>query len=220
MKIKSVLFHLASVYATLVLHSAPALATDDWNYWGSVQFEHKIDPRVRLIWNPVWRVRDDISETYYLATRQGIGYKASDSLDLAVHYFYAEEKSSRGEWIDENRLELQPTFRWELKGFNFSDRNRLEYRDVGDDEKWRYRNQLKISKAVEIHGFKFAPYISNEVFYDFKKDEFNQNRASIGFLRKLSSSVSLDVYYMVRSDYSSDHWNSVNIIGTSFNVAF
>ncbi len=166
MKIKSILFYFV-VYSVFLFNPPPAKATDDWNYWSSVQFEHKLNPKVRLIWNPVWRVRDDISETYYLATRQGIGYKVSDSLDLAVHYFYDQEKNAKGQWIEENRLELQPTVKWGYAGFDFSDRNRFEYRVVGGDEKWRYRNLLKIAKPLKIG---FSPYISNEIFYDFKKD--------------------------------------------------
>ncbi len=59
-----------------------------------------------------------------------------------------------------------------------------------------------------------------EIFYDFKKEELNQNRASLGIVKKINSNVTLDIYYMVRSDYASDHWNAVDIIGTSLNVSF
>lgn len=220
MKIKSTLFYTIAVYSSIILNPPSAFATDDWNYWSSVSFEHKLDPKTRVIWNPVWRVRDDISETYHLATRQGVGHKVSDSLDLAAHYFYIQEKNTKGQWVEEDRLELQPTLKWDYAGFNFSDRNRFEYRVVGDDEKWRYRNLLKIAKPVEINGFSFSPYISNEIFYDLKKEELNQDRASVGFIKKINPHVTLDVYYMVRSDYAGGHWNTTNIAGTSFSISF
>ncbi len=156
MKIKSILFYVVAVFTLLAFHLPAAFATDDWNYWSSVTFEHKLDPKLRLIWNPVWRVRDDISETYYLATRQGVGYKVSDSLDLVVHYFYDQEKNAQGRWVEENRLELQPTVKWDYAGFNFSDRNRFEYRVIEKDKKWRYRNLLKISKPLELNGFELS----------------------------------------------------------------
>ncbi len=217
---QAILSALSGAAFLLTFGTSTLYARDDVNYWASVTLEHPLNNKVRIIWNPLWRVRDDVSESFYLASRQGVGYKVSKSLDLAASYFYAEEKNIAGRWVPENRLELQTTCKWGLWDLKWSDRNRFEYRSVDDKEKWRYRNALKIAKPVKVWGSEFSPYVSDEIFYDFKKDELNQNRVSVGVTKKLIENVTLDVYYMVKSDKTGRDWNETQILGTSLTVVF
>ena len=197
-------------------------ADDDLQYWSAYNFKFKVYDNISLFINPSVRINDDVSDLFYWESRQGVTLKATDYFDFGLHYVYAREKDfGDPEWIDEHRLEIQPNFKWTIFGLDMSDRNRFDYRSIEGEEKWRYRNRIKIGKDLSVSDFEFSPYIYQEFFYDFKKDEYNQNRAGIGVVKQLTDTVSLDVYYQLRNDKDSDgHWSNKHIIGTTLAFSF
>ena len=97
---------------------------------------------------------------------------------------------------------------------------RFEYRSIDGDEKWRWREKVKISHPIVLGNLELSPYLSEEFFYDFKTDEYNQNRAVIGVAKKLSSNVELDLYYMYKANLKSSGWSGVNVLGTGMTIVF
>ena len=49
-----------------------------------------------------------------------------------------------------------------------SDRNRVEFRDIGWQFFWRYRNRLTSERTFTFRGYRFTPYLRAEAFYDDK----------------------------------------------------
>lgn len=218
--IKRAIIYLYTIGLFVILTSATVSARDDWQHWNAYSFNYKLSDRVKFVLNPSLRLRDDISQLFYWQSRQGFSFKLNDNIDLALHYLYADNKSTKGKWTEEHRVEVQPTLKWKSATFNFSDRNRLEYRSVGGKEKWRYRNRIKIARPTEIMRFSSTPFVSNEFFYDFKKEEYNQNRAAVGLYRKITDKVGIEIYYMVRSDKTGKDWSDVHILGTTLKYSF
>jgi hypothetical protein len=192
---------------------------DDTQHWNAYVFKYKINDKVRLLFNPSFRLQDDVTKFFYWESRQGVEVNLHEHFDLGLHYLYGDTKGSNEKWTDEHRIEIQPTLKWQWRGFKFSDRTRAEYRHVSSKDKWRFRNRIKIDKPLKFGKFSFTPYIYNEFFYDAKKDQYNQNRGAAGFSKKLSANSSIDVYYMKRTDKKSGRWTGIDVIGTTISFA-
>ena len=195
-------------------------AQDDWQYWSAYNFRHKINDRWGLVLNPQVRIFDDATDFSYYESRFGIVYGFNKHFDLGVNYLFSNTKNTLGKWTDENNLELEATPKWSLAGFKFSDRNRFEYRIVNGKPKNRYRNNLKISRSVKMGKNEWIPFIGNELFYDFKASEYNQNRFSVGIGKNLSKNLALEIYLMSKMDKTGRDWKNSDIVGTNLQVSF
>lgn len=119
----------------------------------------------------------------------------------------------------ENRLSLVPVLKAKLGSYSFDDRNKIEYR-MRDKKgnSFRYRNRLKVTRNLAVSGFEFAPFASDEIFYDFSKSEFSRNEFVIGAKTKVAKQISLSVYYLLQSAIQKS-WDSTHFIGAGIDVA-
>lgn len=203
----------------IFLFNTFSFAGDDLQNWNGFSLKKKINEKVDFIWIPAFRLRDNISELFYWESNQGLSFKINKHLDVATQYRFNNTQKINNSWIKEQRFELQPTVKWKLGGLKFSDRNRIAYRIIDGKEKWRYRNRIKFEKAIKIKNKEISPFISNEFFYDFNQNKYNQNRFSVGFSKKISNNTGFDIYYMYRSDKKGEDWPGANIIGTAFKIS-
>jgi len=177
-----------------------ASATDDWGSVIQTIFKHKLNDRLTFVLFPEVRFKDDSKDFYYQQYRGGFDYEVNKNLELEILYHYSETKttsgSQTGKWSYENRIILGATPMVTFAGLDFSDRNRIEYRYIGqDDPFFRYRNEIKAEKAVKFFGIKFKPFVSYEVFYDLKADKSDLNRFQVGFSKRLSKYFSYSLFY-------------------------
>jgi len=193
---------------------------EDTAYWSEYNISCKINDRLSLILNPSFRLKDNISELQYWESRQGVSYQFNKALSLNFHYLHTETKNIQNKWVEENNLELQPTYKWTWVGFDWSDRFRLEYRVVNGIEKWRYRNLIKVSRQITVFKQELTPYISEELFYDEAVDQMNQDRLRVGVSKKLSKQVSVNVFYQYKATSVKQDWTGENIIGTGLDLSF
>ena len=77
-----------------------------------------------------------------------------------------------------------------------------------------------MSRPLVLGSSELSAYVSEEIFYDFKTDAYNQNRAVLGIVKPLSSAVELDLYYMYKATLRSSGWSGVNVFGTDMTIAF
>ena len=146
-------------------------------------------------------------------------YKPNPHVQYAVGYKYERSKGDT-RWSQEHRLEQILTLKGSWRGFKGSVGTRFEYRSLDTDEKWRWREKVKISHPMVLGGVEVVPYLSEEIFYDFKTDEYNQNRGVVGVTKKLSSNVELELYYMYKTSLKSSGWSGVGVLGTGMTITF
>jgi len=199
----------------VLFFNTESYSEDDWQYWNAYSFKYKVNDDINLILSPSLRLDEDISQLFYWESWQGAEFKVNKHLDMNLHYLFARTKKQNNKWVDEHRIEFQPTFKWNVGDLKFSDRNRVEYRVVGGTEKWRYRNSIKLKKTITVKNKEYTPFIANEVFYDFSADRYNQNRTAVGFSQKISDIASLDIFYIYRMDKKGVDWQGVNVVGTA-----
>jgi hypothetical protein len=220
MKVKAQCFGLTVGIAALMLTAAgSARASDDWNYWNGVKLKHALHEKLDAHIKVEQRVTDDLGEVGLHNYAPGIVYKPNKHVDYAVGYKYELSKGA-SRWSEEHRLEKILTLKGSWIGFKGSVGTRFEYRSIDADERWRWREKFKISRSMAIGEFKFSPYVSEELFYDFLIDKYNQNRAAVGLTKKLSSNTELDLYYMYKASLQSVGWAGVNVFGTGMTITF
>lgn len=195
-------------------------ADEDIQYWSEYVITYKLTPKVGLLLNPSFRLKDNISENQYWESRQGFSFQATPALALNLQYLHSETKNAANKWLPENTVEFQPTYKWSWHTFDFANRLRLEYRMVGGFEKWRYRHQLKISRKLKVASVEFSPFVSDEIFYDEAVDQMNQNRLRIGVAKKISRLATLSVFYQYKTNAVKQDWTGEHILGTGLELAF
>jgi len=190
----------------------------DTQYWSQYKLSHKLTDKLSLFINPSFRVVDDVSDLRFWKTRQGLAVKLNDHWKFNVNYFYAKAQIANS-WIDENRVEFQPMFSWKMGEVKFLNRVSVEFRMINGDERWRFRNKIKMSKSVEVFKQKLTVFVDEEGFYDQEQNKFNQNRASVGFGKKISNNTSIDIFYLYKSDKVNDRWIGKNVIGSKVMIS-
>lgn len=124
------------------------------------------------------------------------------------------------DWIRENRPFGEATFKKTMFGVKWSDRNRLEYRDVeGKEDQLRYRNKLKAHIPHDLFGLPVQPYTAYELFVQEERGDY-QNRIYGGLVWDVCEKLDLDLFvYRVQVDTSSGY-ESRYVIGFETKFSF
>lgn len=196
-----------------------AYSSDDWQYWNEFVLKHKLTQRITAHVKLEQRIVDDFGNFALHNYAPGFVYEFSKYFDFELNYKFEREKAKK-EWSDEHRLEIIPIFNWQWAKFKFKLRNRVEYRVIEGEESWRLREKIKIKRAININGMEFSPFVSEEIFYDFKIRDFNQNRFKVGVSKDVVPDLEFTLFYMYKRNKSNDDWFGANILGTEFVIRF
>lgn len=203
-----------------LLYPMISFADEDVQYWSEYTLTYKIAPRVSVLLNPSIRLKDDISENQYWESRQGLSFQATSALALNLQYLHSETKNAANKWLPENTVEFQPTYKWSWHTFDLANRLRMEYRMVGGVEKWRWRDQLKVSRKCKVGGVELIPFISDEIFYDEAVDQMNQNRLRAGVSKRISPHALATFFYQYKTNAVKQDWTGEHILGTGLELSF
>jgi len=207
---------------TLML-TAKVYAYDDHDFqvWNTDVEEFKINKDAKIALEEEFRWGDNASEFYYHHYDIGFFYNLKKFLNVGGGYRRIYELK-KGEFKVEDEPYVTTTLLWDLKGFKFEDRNRLEYRyfDCQNDS-WRYRNKITVKLPRRFTKMEVQPYLSDEIFIGFNgSSQFNQNRFSSGLSMNITKDIKAEIYYMLQSSKGSDVWVDTNVLGTKLKIAF
>lgn len=108
-------------------------------------------------------------------------------------YLETTEGSKPG---SENRITLGVTPQARPFGaLLLSDRNRLEFRWVNGAYSSRYRNRIGADYGTTIGAVRLTPYAQAEFFYDITKQEWNEERYTLGIEWPYRRLLKLATYY-------------------------
>lgn len=150
----------------------------------------------------------------------GFNYKVNKHITLTPSYlFIAHQPPFGGPNAYENRLRFAVGLERQWKKFSIDDRNLVEYRsrNIAPDSV-RYRNRLRfVYKVTKDDKEIIAPFVADEVFYDFRAKAFTRNELSLGVTRKLNSNTSADFFYLWQTNRSGSPKN-VSAFGVNFKI--
>ena len=82
-----------------------------------------------------------------------------------------------------------------------------------------YRNKLTI-EFPKLTTLQLQPYIADEVFINFDREGYNNNRFYAGFEINLTKTIEADIFYMWQSTRSDGGRKDINVLGFKLEIAF
>ena len=207
------------------------LAQTETNYWPEAQVHHKLNEQFRI------RIVAGITRSQAFAGQKDgfvegdldIGLKdirrrikepdphKGKYLSMRLGYSYHENFSDENP-PPEHRTILEFTGRSPLPShFLLSERNRMEFRSIGEDRSNRYRNRIRLERISRIGGFEYSPYGQAEFYYDSRVDGWNRNEYSFGSEFPIRRRFVLEFYYTRQINRGSGAID-VNGLGTVFQL--
>jgi len=158
---------------------------------------------------------------HFADERIGLGftYRQNKYLTFTPSYIYIAQQPAPGRRAFESRLRFAVGIENRRKKFSVDDRNLIEYRFRNNSaNSVRYRNKLRVVYPVKKNDKElFAPFVADEVFYDFRAKAFSRNEFSFGITRRLSPAVSADFFYLGQVNKTGSPRN-LNVIGVNLKI--
>lgn len=221
---KAVKLMLIISFITSLL-AVSAWAETDNKYYSEFAFKHKLNDKFDVYFIPEVRFKNDMGHSYYQQYRVGTTFHADKHLDLATAYRYIFSKDTKGDWSnsDMQYIEMIAIPKTKIAGINLSDANKVEYRFLENSrDRWVYRNLLTAAYPTKVGDFEFAPYVSNEAYYDFEIEKINLNWVTVGVNKKVAKNLTVGLY--LRDETSrvgtTSKWITSYILGSNLSVDF
>ena len=216
LKLKVTVITLALIPPNLVY----AYDDGDFQVWHTETQEIKINKDLRLACEEEFRWQDNANEFYYHHYDVGLFYNLKKYLNIGVGYRHVYELK-KGKFKLENEPYVTTTLLWDLKGFKFEDRNRMEYRHFDyQADSWRYRNKFTVKLPWKFTRLEIQPYLADEIFLDLQNKAFSRNRFYSGLCMSLTKNLKAEIYYLLQSTRSRASWIDANILGTKVKLSF
>ena len=216
--------YISAVFLCWCVCNAPCSAYEDegFQFWTTDSVSFDIGKDWTAKFEEEFRLGDDGGNLYYQHSDLGFTYTSlAEWIELGLNYRQIFEKDSRGEWRQENQPHFNITLKTQLFDLDLSNRSRFEYRDrERNKDLWRYRNKVTVKFPLELTPLKLQPYIADELFVNFDKEDFNKNRFYSGLSLKLSKHIQGEAYYLWQSSESGKEWKDIDVLGIQMKIYF
>jgi hypothetical protein len=211
------------IISLILIVKSAVFAYDDGDFqvWNTDVEEFKVNKDSKVALEEEFRWADNASEFYYHHYDIGYFYSPNKYLNIGGGYRHIYELK-KGKFKLENAPYITVTLFWDLKGFKFEDRNRMEYRHFDyQADSGRYRNKFTLKLPWKFTKMAIQPYVADEIFFGFGgASRFNQNRFSSGLAMSLTTTIKAEIYYMLQSSRAKSQWVDTNILGTKLKLLF
>ena len=204
------------LWLMVVLFAELSSADEDTQSWTWLTLNLKTYEKIRYSLYLDYRRANEVSESLLYLISPRVSYTPFNNFSTGMNYTYINFKS-QGEFKYQHRVELE--FNPQVKiadRIMVKNRNRLEYRWIENkgDDNTRSRHRLEFNFPLNLSIAK-SFYASNEFFYDFRNDKYNENRGiPCGLKFKIHDRASMKLFYMVQSKRSADKWSTNHVIGS------
>jgi hypothetical protein len=215
---------LSIIVIALSLFSAVELyAYDDGDFqaWNTDSEELKINKDAKIVLEQEFRWGGNAQDFYYQHYDLGFFYNLLEHLNVGAGYRHVLSKS-KAKFLIENEPYITATLLWDLAGFKFDDRSRLEYNHFDyKDDTLRYRNKITVKAPWKFTALEIQPYLSDEIFILFDDGQrLNINRFSVGLGMTITKNLKGEIYYMLQDTKNSGKWTDINVLGTKLKLSF
>lgn len=219
------LFLVGFFISCISLQAQPHVPDDNDNqFWNETQISIPISrqddkPKLSFLINGNLRLGGNMGR--FVDERIGFGfeYKLNKYVSLTPTYTYIAQQPLPSTRLYENRFRFAVGLEKSWKKFSIDDRNLIEYRsrnNVADSV--RYRNRLRFVHPIKKGDKEFlAPFVLNEIFYDFRAKAFSRYEIAVGVTRKLNRNISKEVFYMWQTNRSGSP-KQLNVIGVNLKI--
>jgi hypothetical protein len=145
----------------------------------------------------------------------------SKNRPLMVRVGYRFIHPIRGNSSTEHRGVLEATARFPLViGMLVSDRSRIDFRSVGGEYSWRYRNRLTMEGHVSVGRVTMNPYVRAEVYYDSRYSKWSRTALTAGSAFPITKHFELESYFEHHNNTGGSSNQELNAVGAVVNFYF
>jgi len=189
---------------------------EDTQFWHSEKFEETVNKKTSIALEQDFRVGDNMSSLLYF--HADFGFKRSINESYSINLNFRKVFEQRGLEIKrEHRPHVQIAWSGKSGSFSISSRARLEYRiRKGEDSVFRNRDMISLQYEKGFSALMLVPYIANEIFYDFEKNELSRNRFYIGARIGSLKLVKPTIYFLIQTGIKNENIFHIGVIGFKF----
>ncbi|MCX5668778.1 MAG: DUF2490 domain-containing protein [Candidatus Omnitrophica bacterium] len=212
---------IIGILSLLPIFKLYAYDDGDFQVWNTESEELKIGEDSKVVLEQEFRWGGSAKEFYYQHYDVGFFYNLQKYLNVGGGYRYVLSKSG-DKFLVENEPYVAATLLWDIAGFKFDDRSRLEYNHFDyKDDTWRYRNKFTVKAPWKFTKLEIQPYLSDEIFILFDDSQrLNTNRFSVGLGMTITKNLKGEIYYMLQDTKNSGKWTDINVLGTKLKLSF
>lgn len=158
-------------------------------------------------------------ETRFVRGDVGFFYeqKINKFIDIEPGYRHRTLVEFNGKRESENILFVNGKIKFDIKKFEISQNNLVEFRFRDSGLQQRYRPRLKVAHPVKVGKSEIEVWASDEVYYEWADDAWTRNRFRVGFTKKMGERASYDLYYLRQNDSFSKP-GDLHVFGISFEI--
>ena len=205
------------LFILFVSYNSINAKTDKFGTWIELTFTKKFLKDFEFSIIPEFRLQDDFTMDEYILEGK-LGYEPFKFLDFATSYRYNTNVRDKGNEISHN-IVFDATGKVKFDRFDASLRTRFTNDSDSGDIPWEtfyFRPRIKLK--YNIKGSKIDPYVSYELFYNIKLNDFYKGRFDVGISRDFGKHHEIELCYRLQ-DYFSVR-NSINILGINYGFKF
>lgn len=242
---------LAACFGALMLSGAPALAeSSNREFWPELNVFVKTSEHTRLMFlasrtrdreyanavDGTWGVHLDLLARRLPSFWVSAVPAMEQNWGLWFRVGYNHIVAFDGPGIDENRLLAEATLRSSplVAGIQVANRSRIEWREIGGKESWRYRNRLRLERGFEVVDalgdglggwlqsvglVQIVPYTMLEFFYDSRVSGWSRRYLQTGVEFEMARGWGLDLYFAAQDGLSGSP-ASVNALGAVLTLRY
>ncbi len=172
----------------------------DVQFWPELVVSHQFTEHASAAVAGSYRFSHDVTHASdrYLAGR--LTYAPFRFLSFTPDFRYNRSETAHNTLSHEKRLTFDVALRApQLRGWDFSDRHRGEWRLLDGHWSERYRNRAQVERSFSFDGHRLTPYGAFEESYDTRYG-WNRAREYAGIRLPLAHRLTLDAAYLHQQD--------------------
>lgn len=203
--------------------SGALVEDEDFGVWNQYDVEKKLDENWKLRLGEDVRFRET-SGLFYFDTHAGVSYRFWGPFVFGAEYLQVRSKvriRGKERFLWEYRPRNFLTAQAKIKGYQFENRNMLEYRFKESlPNSTRYRNLTGVTAPYKWTRWEFQPYASEEIFIETNRNGVVESRMIGGMKLRVYKNLHGSVYYMRLSQKNnSGGWRDANVFGTGLKLS-
>ncbi|MCD6018168.1 MAG: hypothetical protein K0S53_1289 [Bacteroidetes bacterium] len=228
MRIKFIVFLCPLFLITLFCN---AQRSKDAGMWATFTIQHPLTKKINLVIDQEFRLKENYQRINLFYTNVGVDYKFNKSIKISPTYRTIQKKRLDGSYSYRHRLMLDVTLKKKLNKITLSERIRyqIEVQDLYTSRKGKLEEQFLRFKTDVKYSLsdRITPYFSCELRYQIRSPRgdgpaynngFHRIRNVFGFEYQLNKKNSVNLYYLVQSEFNISTPESIYILGIAYSL--
>jgi len=162
-------------------------------------------------------MNENVTSVRNFFSEVGLGYRMNDMIKISGYYRYINRSMANGSFLPTSRFHVDLRLRYKAKPVILSYRTRFQTQrktnNREDESEIFSRNRIAIQLDLDK---RFSPYVSTELYYDFKQGELYKVRYTAGVELDLKKRRELDLFYRLQREFNMNNPTYAYVVGIGY----